>query len=241
MRSVVVTGVSTGIGWGAVKVLTGKGLHVFGSVRKQADADRLKAEFGAKFTPLLFDVMDEAAVRKGAEQVRDTLKGETLLGLVNNAGIAIGGPLLHQSLKDFRAQIDINLIGAFITTQAFLPQLGADRTLKGKPGRVVHITSMGGKIGAPFLGAYCAAKHGLEGFSESLRRELMIYGIDSLVIGPGAVKTAIWDKAEAQDISIYANTDYKTILEKFTQNFYAEGRNGLPVERVGEEIYRMLT
>lgn len=240
MPAVVVTGVSTGIGWGAVKVLTQKGLHVFGSVRKQTDADRLKAEFGDKFTPLLLDVTDETAVRAGAAFVRDRMKGETLAGLVNNAGIAIGGPLLHQPLKDFKAQIEVNLIGAFIATQAFLPQLGADLSLKGKPGRVVNISSMGGKIGSPFLGGYCAAKHGLEGFSESLRRELMIYGIDVLVIGPGAVATPIWDKAEAQDVSQYANTDYGAILNKWTKGFYEDGRKGLSVERLGEEIHRAL-
>jgi NAD(P)-dependent dehydrogenase (short-subunit alcohol dehydrogenase family) len=240
MPSVVVTGVSTGIGWGAVKVLTQKGLHVFGSVRKQADADRLKAEYGDKFSPLLFDVTDETAVRAGAAYVRDRMQGETLAGLVNNAGIAIGGPMLHQPLKDFRAQIDVNLIGAFIATQAFLPQLGADLTLKGKPGRVVNISSMGGRIGSPFLGGYCAAKHGLEGFSESLRRELMIYGIDVLILGPGAVATPIWDKAEGQDISQYAGTQYGEMLAKWAKGFYEDGRKGLSVERLGEEIHRAL-
>jgi NAD(P)-dependent dehydrogenase (short-subunit alcohol dehydrogenase family) len=94
-KSVVVTGVSTGIGWGTVKVLTGKGFHVFGSVRKPADAERLKAEFGEAFTPLLFDVTDEAAVRAGAAQVEASLAGATLAGLVNNAGIAVAGPLLY--------------------------------------------------------------------------------------------------------------------------------------------------
>jgi NAD(P)-dependent dehydrogenase (short-subunit alcohol dehydrogenase family) len=167
--------------------------------------------------------------------------GRTLTGLVNNAGIAIGGPLLHQPLKDFRAQIDVNLIGAFVTTQAFLPQLGADLSLAGKPGRIVNISSMGGKIGSPFLGGYCAAKHGLEGFSESLRRELMLYGVDVVIVGPGAVATPIWDKAEAQDLSAYDGTHYGPALRRFTKNFYADGRNGLSVERLGAKIHRVLT
>lgn len=241
MKSVVVTGSSTGIGWGAVKVLAAKGFHVFGSVRKPADGERLKKEFGTSFTPLFFDVTDEAAVRAGAETVKKALGNVTLNGLVNNAGIAIGGPLLHQPFKDFRAQIDVNLNGAFIATQAFLPQLGADRTLKGKPGRIVNISSMGGRIGTPFLGAYCASKHGLEGFSESLRRELMIYGIGVTIIGPGAVATPIWEKAEAQDVSAYANTDYGPALVRFTDRFYADGRRGLTVERLGQEIHKALT
>src|SRR5258707_15746442 len=95
MKSVVVTGVSTGIGWGAAKVLVKQGFQAFGSVRKQADADRLKAEFGANFTPLIFDITDESAVAAGAATVRAALGGQTLFGLVNNAGVAVAGPLLH--------------------------------------------------------------------------------------------------------------------------------------------------
>src|SRR5271170_6305100 len=109
MKSVVVTGVSTGIGWGCVKVLIAGGFRVFGSVRKEADADRLSKEFGANFTPLLFDVTDEAAVAAGAKQVEDALGGETLSGLVNNAGIAVPGPLLYLKIDDFKRQIAINL------------------------------------------------------------------------------------------------------------------------------------
>jgi NAD(P)-dependent dehydrogenase (short-subunit alcohol dehydrogenase family) len=109
MKSVVVTCASTGIGWGSVKVLLGDGFHVFGSVRKQTDADRLSKEFGHEFTPLIFDVTDAAAVASGARQVEAALGGETLSGLVNNAGIAVPGPLLHLKIEDFKRQIDVNL------------------------------------------------------------------------------------------------------------------------------------
>src|SRR5262245_47289635 len=109
MRSVVITGASTGIGWATAKVLLGRGYRVFGSVRKQADADRLKAEFGANFTPLMFDVTDEAAVLAAARQVREALNGETLAGLVNNAGIAVAGPVLELPADEFRRQMDINV------------------------------------------------------------------------------------------------------------------------------------
>jgi len=241
MNAVVITGVSTGIGWGAVKVLTNKGLHVFGSVRKQADADRLTKAFPTNFTPLMFDVTDEAGVRAGADVVRKALGGRTLMGLVNNAGIATPGPMLHQPLKDYRRQIEVNLIGAFTVSQAFAPLLGADRTLQGPPGRIVNITSLGGKIGSPFLGGYCSAKHGLEGLSESLRRELMLYGIDVVIVGPGAVKTPIWDKAEAMDTSAYARTDYGPAMEKMSAFMARGARDGLPVERVGELVHRALT
>src|SRR5919108_313280 len=175
MKSVVVTGVSTGIGWGIVKVLLQKGFRVFGSVRKTQDAERLSEEFGENFVPLIFDVTDEAAVQAGARQVREQLKGETLFGLVNNAGIAVPAPLIHQDTDDFRHQLEVNLVSVLIVTKAFVPLLGSDRSLRGKPGRIINISSVSGKVGYPFLGAYAASKHGLEGFSESLRRELMLY------------------------------------------------------------------
>ena len=134
MRSVVITGASTGIGWASAKLLLDKGFRVFGSVRKQADADRLKSEFGEHFTPLLFDVTDEAAVLAAAREVRAALNGETLAGLVNNAGIAVTGPVLELSADDFRRQMDVNVIGPIIATQAFGPLLGSDPVLKGAQG-----------------------------------------------------------------------------------------------------------
>jgi NAD(P)-dependent dehydrogenase (short-subunit alcohol dehydrogenase family) len=240
MNAVVVTGVSTGIGWGVTKTLTEKGWHVFGSVRKQADAERLARDFGGRFTPLLFDVTDEAAVRAGAEIVRGAVGGTTLLGLVNNAGIALPGPVLHQPVREFRQQIEVNLIGAYVVSQAFAPLLGADRSLKGAPGRIVNITSLGGKIGSPFLSGYCSAKHGLEGLSESLRRELMLYGIDVVIVGPGAVKTPIWEKAEALDTTAYARTDYGPAMVKLRDYLGGARRDGLPVERVGALVHHVL-
>jgi NAD(P)-dependent dehydrogenase (short-subunit alcohol dehydrogenase family) len=241
MNAVVVTGVSTGIGLGIAESLTRRGFRVFGSVRKENDGKRISAALGEAFTPLLFDVTDEAAVRAGAERVRAQLNGQTLKGLVNNAGIATPGPVLHQPLADYRKQIEVNLIGAFAVTQAFAPLLGADRSLKGAPGRIVNITSLGGKIGSPFLAGYCSAKHGLEGLSESLRRELLMYGIDVIIAGPGAVKTPIWDKAEAMDTSAYARTDYGPAMGKFSEFMARGARDGLPVERVGELVHHVLT
>src|ERR1700704_4336533 len=111
MQSVVITGASTGIGWATAKLLLDRGFRVFGSVRKQADADRLKREFGANFTALRFDVTNEAAVRGAAHQVRRALRGETLFGLVNNAGIAVPGPVFELAADEFRRQLDVNIIG----------------------------------------------------------------------------------------------------------------------------------
>lgn len=241
MKSVVVTGVSTGIGHAAAKVLAEKGFHVFGSVRKEADAERLKKELGDRFTALIFDVTDEAAIRRAAEEVRAALKGETLAGLVNNAGIAVSGPLIEVDPDDFRKQMDVNVTGPFLVTQAFAPLLGTDRSLKGAPGRIVNISSVGGIRAMPFIGPYAASKFAIEGFSEALRRELMLFGIGVIVIGPGPVKTAIWDKAEEVDISRYSNSPYLPILEKFQKVFIGQGRDGYPAERLGRLIHKALT
>lgn len=241
MQSVVVTGVSTGIGWGVTKVLIRNGFRVFGSVRKTQDAERLSREFGDKFVPLFFDVTDEAAVQAAAQEVREQLNGEILFGLVNNAGIAVPGPLMHLPTDDFRHQLEVNLVSVLIVTKAFLPLLGSDRSLRGKPGRIINISSVGGKAGGPFLGAYAASKHGLEGFSESLRRELMLYGIDVIIIGPGSVATPIWDKAEEFDISMYSNTEYGESAKRVRDYMVQNGRKGYPPEKVGEVVLHALT
>ena len=240
-KSVVVTGVSTGIGWGAVKVLVGRGFHVFGSVRKSADADRLTAEFGDAFTPLLFDVTDEAAVRAGAQQVEAALGGATLAGLVNNAGIAVAGPLLYLPLDEWKKQLDVNLTGVVIVTQAFAPLLGAGGAPTKAPGRIVNISSVGGRNANPFMAPYCTSKFGLEGLSESLRRELLPFGVDVVVVAPGAVATPIWDKADETDTARYANTAYAPALEKLRQFMLAIGKSGLPPETIGEAIATALT
>ncbi len=239
-RCVVVTGVSSGIGWGIAKVLLKEGFRVFGTVRKQADADRLQAEFGSSFVPLLMDVTDGAAVKLSADKVREFLGNSTLSGLVNNAGISLVGPLLHQPLEEFRQQLEVNLVAPLLVTQAFAPLLGADRTRTGPPGRIVNISSVGGKMGAPFLGMYAATKHGLEGLSESLRRELMLYGIDVVIVEPGYVNTPILDKAEADDVGRYKETDFGAILDRFAQGFLAAGRQGLPPTAIGQVVHKAL-
>jgi NAD(P)-dependent dehydrogenase (short-subunit alcohol dehydrogenase family) len=241
MRSVVITGVSTGIGHAAAKTLDDRGFRVFGSVRKQEDADRVQAELGDAFTALIFDVTDEAAITAAAACVRGALGGETLAGLVNNAGIAVSGPLLDLSADDYRRQLEVNLVGPFLVTQAFAPLLGAEPGLTGTPGRIVNISSVAGKRAMPFLGPYAASKFGLEGYSEALRRELMLFGIDVVVIGPGPVRTAIWDKAEEIDIAQFADSPYRPIMERFQKVFIKQGREGYPAERLGELIHRALT
>ncbi len=241
MKSVVVTGASTGIGWGCAKILVRRGFRVFGSVRKEADADRLSKEFGAGFTPLLFDITDAQGVKKAAGQTAAALGNETLSGLVNNAGIAIAGPLLFLDVDDFKKQLEVNLTGQLIVTQAFAPLLGAHRSRKGPPGRIVNITSIGGRNASPFVGPYNASKFGFEGFSESLRRELMLFGIDVIVVAPGAVATPIWDKAEQIDVSRYANTPYAPALDMVRNYMIAQGRKGFPPEKIGQAVLKALT
>jgi NAD(P)-dependent dehydrogenase (short-subunit alcohol dehydrogenase family) len=241
MQSVVITGASTGIGWAAAKLLLARGFRVFGSVRKQADADRLKSEFGANFVSLLFDITDQAAVLSAAREVRASLRGETLSGLVNNAGIAVAGPVLELSADEFRRQMDVNVIGPIIATQAFGPLLGADPQLKGPRGRIVMVSSVAGRIGNPLMAAYSASKHALDGLSESLRREMMLFGIDVIIIAPGAVKTPIWSKAEEVDISPYKNSPFFPALQRVREVMLQLDASGLAPEKIAEAIADALT
>lgn len=241
MRSIVITGVSTGIGHATAKVLLARGFRVFGSVRRQADAERLQTEFGANFVPLLFDVTDEAAVLAAAAQVRAALNGETLAGLVNNAGVAVPGALLDLSVDEFRQQLEINVMGPVIVTKAFAPLLGADPAMTGTPGRIVMMSSVSGQFGNPLLSPYSASKFALEGLAESLHREFMLFGIEVLVIAPGAVRTPIWDKAEAIDMARFANSPFLPALAKLREMLMKLAKNGLPPERIAELVHRALT
>ena len=245
MRNVVVTGVSTGIGRAIASVMAGAGWRVFGSVRRQVDAAPLQAQLGESFVPLLFDVEDDAAVNAASAEVRARLDGRTLDGLVNNAGVALSGPLLVQSVADFRRQIEVNLVGMFAVTRAFAPLLGAEpgRTPRGAGagGRIVNMSSVGGRIGPPFLGAYAAAKHGVEGFSESLRRELLLVGIDVIIVAPGSVATPTWDKAEAAPSDHLAGTIWERPFRAFRDTMISNGRHGLAPERIGEVVRTALT
>ena len=239
--SVVITGVSTGIGAAAARIAASHGAHVFGSVRRLEAAAALQAELGERFTPLVFDVRDEAAVAAAASTVRTALGGKRLGGLVNNAGVALAGPLALQPIAEFREQIEVNLMGPLIVTQAFLPLLGTDPGLSGAPGRVVNLSSVGGRMAPPFLGGYAAAKHALEGLSESLRRELMLFGIDVVIVAPGSVATPIWDKAEETPIEPYLNSPYAPALQRFRAYFLKTGRAGYPPEKVGAVIWTALS
>lgn len=188
---VVVTGASTGIGRTTALHLDSLGMTVHAGVRKRADADELATVGSERLRPLKIDVTEPDEIAAAAEQVRATCGSEGLRGLVNNAGVAVPGPIEFIPMADFRNQIEVNLIGQVAVTQAFMPLLRAGA------GRVVNITSIGGRIAFPFMGAYHAAKFGLEATSDALRRELQPWGIHVAVIEPGSVATAIWERGEA--------------------------------------------
>src|SRR5215210_8188641 len=181
--TVLVTGASTGIGEATVLHLSTLGFDAVGAVRKDEDAERLEAR-GVRTVRI--DVTDPAQIAAA----RDSLGEAPLAGLVNNAGIAVAAPLEFLPMDKLRQQLEINLIGQAAVTQAFLP------ALRRGGGRIVMVSSIGGRVALPLVGAYNASKFGLEGLSDSLRRELRQHGVDVILIEPGGVKTPIWNKAE---------------------------------------------
>src|ERR1700693_2117064 len=241
-KDVVVTGVSSGIGWGATKVLVAKGFRVFGSVRKQADADRLQKDFGNGFVPLIMDVTDADAVHQAAQKVGSMIGDRNLVGLVNNAGIVVSGPLLYLKPSEYRRQLDVNMISPLVVIQAFASLLGTDKKKQGPSGRIVNISSTVAKVAIPLLGAYSSSKSGLEGMSDALRRELMVFGIEVVIIEPGTVNTAMDDKGEKEDLSEFKQTEYWKAVQNFQKFIVAEARNyGLSPETLGEAVHRALS
>jgi NAD(P)-dependent dehydrogenase (short-subunit alcohol dehydrogenase family) len=181
--TVLVTGASTGIGEATVLHLRELGFDPIAAVRKDEDAERLEGQ-GVRTTRIDVTHADQIAA------AREALGDEPLAGLVNNAGIAVAAPLEFLPIDRLRQQLEINLIGQVAVTQAFLPALRRAR------GRIVNVSSIGGRVGLPLVGAYAASKFGLEGLSDSLRRELRAQGVDVILIEPGGVKTPIWKKGE---------------------------------------------
>jgi NAD(P)-dependent dehydrogenase (short-subunit alcohol dehydrogenase family) len=240
-KDVVVTGVSSGIGRGTTKVLISKGFRVFGSVRKQADVDSLQREFGNSFVPLLMDITDTDAVHQAAQKVGSMIGDRNLVGLVNNAGIVVSGPLLYLRPSEHRRQLEVNMISPLVVIQAFAPLLGTDKKRQGPAGRIVNITSSGAKVPIPLLGAYSASKSGLEGMSDVLRLELMLFGIDLVMVEPGFVNTAMYDKGEKEDLSEFKQTEYWDAVQNFQKFIVTEGRKGHSPEHLGEAVHVALT
>jgi len=218
-------------------VLCGRGWRVFGSVRREDDAERLRHELGERFTPLIFDVTDADAVRDAAERVRSVVGNDGLQGLVNNAGVSNPGPLSAQSPQIVRQHFEVNVMGVVHTVQAFLPLLRRVKGTSSAAGRIVNISSVSGRIAYPFLGAYAASKHALEALSDSLRRELMVYGIDVISIAPASIDTPIWDKAQHISTAFEA-TDYAPILRGV--DLQQARKSALPVATVTRRVVEAL-
>ena len=172
---------------------------------KQADAERLKNEFPAHFTPLLFDVTDAAAITRAVEQVKQQIGNRGLAALVNNSGISGAAPLMHVPLDEVRRMFEVNVFGLLQVTQAFLPLLGATRNCPHAPGRVINISSISGGLVFPFVGAYGASKHAVEALTDGLRRELAIAGIQVIGIEPGVIRTPMWEKGSEADTRFAAH------------------------------------
>lgn len=238
MENILITGTSTGIGYSLVKVFINHGYRVFGSVRKKEDAERLKKEFGEQFHPLIFDVTDHEAVAASVSEVKNVIKDEGLACLINNAGVAISGTIIHTSIKDFQHQFDINLFGVIAVTKSYLPLLGALKDYENKPGKIINISSVSGVIAFPFLSPYCASKFALEAFSDSLRRELLIYGIDVIKIAPGAIKTPIWKKSEKISQEVL-NSDYGPSIKKFQQHTRKSAQAAMESDELARRILKV--
>jgi len=238
--AVVVTGASSGIGEACARRLAGLGFHVFAGVRKPEDGERLQREIPG-VTRLMIDVVDADSIAAAAQTVSEATGAAGLAGLVNNAGVAVPAPIEHQPIEDFRRQIEINLIGQVAVTQAFLPQLRAGR------GRIVNMSSIGGKVAVPLLGAYAASKFGLEGFSDSLRRELKPWGIHVAVIEPGTIATPIWDKGVTSgdeleaSMSEQAKRDYGPLIATVRRASEQGAKTGLPPDAVARDVAHALT
>ncbi len=203
--AVVITGASSGIGEACALHLAQLGFRVFAGVRSSADGDRLKAKSPETITPIQVDVTYNEQVRRAAERVATALQGPGLTGLVNNAGIAIAGPIESLPLAEFRRQLEVNLIGQIAVTQAFLPLIRKAR------GRIVNVGSIAGRSAMPFLGAYACSKFALEALTDALRVEVLPWGISVCIIEPGSIATPIWEKS-------------RRVAEEILRSFPAEAR-----------------
>jgi len=224
MKYILITGVSTGIGYDAVRHFVQRGYFVFGSVRKEADQQRLESKFPDRFKCLRFDVCDRAAIAKAAQQVQEILDGQLLTCLFNNAGIALAGPLQLIDDERFDHQLLVNISGTRNVINAFLPMLGAslDRAANVKPGKIINNSSVNGIINTPVVGSYCISKHAIESLGEVYRRELMMYGIDVVSIQSGPIQTQIWEK-NLGAASEFEQSDYRTMIQQ-SESIVAEAQ-----------------
>ncbi len=239
--SVVVTGASTGIGWAVSLRLAELGYRVFAGVRKEADGESLRQEAAGQLYPLILDVTDAASITAAAAQVAVAVGGTGLAGLVNNAGIAITGPLEFLPIAEFRREMEVNVTGQVAVTQAFLPLLRKRR------GRIINIGSISGLSTVPMFGPYCASKYAMEAVSDALRMELAPFGVRVALLEPSSIATPIWSKSltEADRLSSMMPPGAEALYGKqiaAVRNLAADAsRTAAPVETVVKAVLHALT
>ena len=238
MRSVLVTGASTGIGRATALRLDSSGWQVFAGVRDPADAESLRGAASPRLVPVFLDVTEPAQIAAAAEQVeRESENG--LAGLVNNAGVAIPGPLETIPLEDFRRQLEVNLVAYVAVTQALLPQI------RRAEGRVVFLSSIGGRVAFPFGGPYHASKFGTEAIGDVFRQELRPWNLRVSIIEPGSIDTPIWERGQRKGEEIEAKAPrtsllYGAAIEKFRKVIEDTAERGIPPEKVAKAIAHAL-
>lgn len=240
LRSILVTGASTGIGAACSRDLVGRGWRAYAGVRSVEAGEALRAQ-AAGIVPLLLDVTDAGSIAAAAERLVGELEDAGLSGLVNNAGIAVNGPLEFVPLEDFRRQLEVNVTGLVAVTQAMLPLLRKAR------GRIVNISSVSGLVAYPFLAPYAASKHAVEALSDALRIELASWGIRVALIEPGPVATRIWAKArstaetQARNFPPAARELYPGYLTAVSGMIDEAERGAVPVDVVVAAVRDALT
>jgi NAD(P)-dependent dehydrogenase (short-subunit alcohol dehydrogenase family) len=241
MKSVVITGSSTGIGRACALMLDRNGFRVFAGVRKEADGDALRSAASESLTPVHIEVTDADSIAAVADQVTAEVGDAGLDGLVNNAGTTLPCAIEYLPLDGFRRQLEVNLVGPLAVTQALLPLLAQAK------GRVVNVTSGAGKAGVPLMAPYVAAKHGLEGLSDVMRLEFRRLGIQVAVIEPGFIGTSMGGKLQRDtEDAISALPDegrrrYGPSLEKVAEEISHQAAAGSPPEVVAEDVLHALT
>ena len=240
-QAVLVTGSAKGIGEAVVERLAELGCLVFAGVRTEADASRWRAVAGDRIHPLQLEVTDSATITAAAGEIRRVLAGRALTGLVNNAGIAVAGPMEFLPVAELRRQLEVNVIGQVAVTQALLPLLRESR------GRIVNIGSIAGRSALPMTGAYAASKHALEAITDSLRVELVPAGVDVIIIEPGVIATPIWDTSIKSAEGILAQMPrqaieyYGRIIEAVKERAAGGTTKGLPPRVVADVVVHALT
>lgn len=229
MRVAVVTGVSTGLGRATAEKFLERGYTVIGSVRNSAVVDDLKQKYPTQFLIWNCDFLKMSEIDSIIPFLKQNQISQVDV-LINNAGVALSGPFQLQKFSEIENMFQVNVLSLMKMTQVMIPYLIPTQ------GRIINISSVSGKGGTPFLAGYCASKHAVEGFSESLRREMNIYGIKVSIVGPGSVKTPIWSKGLTEAHADYHQSVYKNSFNKFLDFARSEEVNGLETQVVVKDI-----